>query len=357
MTKNYVLFILFLVFLSGEIKAQDIHFTSYDFAPLTVNPALAGAFLGSYRVGGIYRDQWRSVSGQGAYSTPEIHVDMPVIRGIRKQDWIGIGVGVYRDASALSTYSAIQEPSVPASRYQLITTKSFQGISYHMALDKKQKNIISFGVQNGTANRKLDLNGSLRTESFILGQESGVAGTQDDALITSADGRTIIDWVGGVMYSGHQRNQSFIRAGLSVGRINRANQGFADTQDRQKLKYSAFAMYDFPISGNLFLTPQAFYQRTGNNQEFVAQTKASFLFDEAKGVYVNGGLGWRVGDALQLLFGFDYKDVKVQMAYDVNVSRLRRASNTVGSFEVGVSYIGKVYKKPKIDPTEVCPRL
>jgi hypothetical protein len=99
------------------------------------------------------------------------------------------------------------------------------------------------------------------------------------------------------------------------------------------------------------------YQRTSNNQVLVAQTKMSYLASEAKGIYVNAGLGYRVGDAIQILVGADVKDVKVQLGYDVNVNGLIGATNSVGAFELAVSYIGKVYKKPKVDATKVCPRL
>ena len=171
------------------------------------------------------------------------------------------------------------------------------------------------------------------------------------------DGTLLSDWVGGVMYSQYLRNQSFFRAGLSVSNFRGLNQSFSNSTDIQKVLYKAFAMYDMPIRGNLFLTPQVFYQRYGNTQELLTQAKISFLLDESKGIFVNGGLGARWGDSANILLGVDIKDVKVQFAYDINTSGLTPASGSVGAFELGVSYIGKVYKKPKVDPTEVCPRF
>lgn len=319
-------------------KSQDIHFTSFDFAPLTINPSLSGAFLGTYRVGGIYRDQWRSVSSAGAYKTVNLHIDMPVIRGFRKKDWVGIGVNIFNDNS---------------NTYNLNTTKSFQGLSYHLSLDKKQTQVLSFGIQNNVTSRKVNLrNRNLNTESFIRSGDS-----TDDDLVTNNNNRTLTDWVGGVMYSQYLRNQSFVRAGFSLGNITGRSQSIANSTDRKKLHYVAFVMYDMPLRGNLFLTPQAFYQRKGNNQELLTQVKASYLLDASKNIYLNAGVGYRWGDAINLIVGADYKDFKVQFAYDANVSGLAAASRTIGAFELGVSYIGKVYKKPKPDPTEVCPRF
>lgn len=332
-----------LSFILTEMKSQDIHFTSYDFSPLTLNPALAGNFLGSYRLGGIYRDQWRSSSFRGAYATPTIHVDLPVIQGFRKQDWIGLGAGVYSDRS---------------SSYALVQTKSFQGVSYHLSLDKKQNRILSIGVQNGTGTRNVKRR-ELKTETRLRALQADPMSTDglgDDGILGMGS-NTIVDWVGGVVFSSYQRNSSFFRGGVSVGRITRGNQSFADGTDRQRMKLTVFGLYDFPVSGNLFITPSVMYQGIGNNYNIVAQTKASYLVSEEKNIFLNAGLGYRYNDALQLLLGMDYKDYKVQFAYDMNVSGLRASTNTVGAFELGISYIGKVYKKPKIDRTEVCPRI
>ncbi|HMZ89019.1 MAG TPA: type IX secretion system membrane protein PorP/SprF, partial [Chitinophagales bacterium] len=42
--------------------AQDIHFSQFFAAPILVNPANTGNFIGSARIGLNYRDQWGSVT-------------------------------------------------------------------------------------------------------------------------------------------------------------------------------------------------------------------------------------------------------------------------------------------------------
>ena len=56
--KHISLLILFGLFTS-VIFAQDKHFSQFYASPMAMNPALAGAFDGKFRVGAIYRDQWR----------------------------------------------------------------------------------------------------------------------------------------------------------------------------------------------------------------------------------------------------------------------------------------------------------
>src|SRR5664279_6425741 len=49
------------------VCAQDLHFSQFFNAPLLRNPALAGIFTGDYRIQGVYRDQWNSLTN--AYRT------------------------------------------------------------------------------------------------------------------------------------------------------------------------------------------------------------------------------------------------------------------------------------------------
>ena len=60
MKKILLTFVVFLI-ATASIKAQDQHFTQFYAAPLTLNPALTGSMDAKYRLGLIYRDQWRNV--------------------------------------------------------------------------------------------------------------------------------------------------------------------------------------------------------------------------------------------------------------------------------------------------------
>jgi hypothetical protein len=49
--------------------------------------------------------------------------------------------------------------------------------------------------------------------------------------------------------------------------------------------------------------------------------------------------------------------VRVGFAYDIDMSSAAIGSKGVGGFEIVASYIGKIYKKPKLKPEIFCPRL
>ena len=103
--------------------------------------------------------------------------------------------------------------------------------------------------------------------------------------------------------------------------------------------------------------PAFLYQTTSPGQEVNIQAWGGYHFNKAKGVTLRFGTGYRLRDAAKLLLGLDYKDFRVGAAYDINVSQLTSATNTVGAFEIAVSYVAKIFKSPKVDPVIICPQL
>ena len=90
---------LFLTLGFQLVYCQDIHFTLHQMTPLAFNPANTGAFYGSYRLSGLYRDQYRSVAGNAAYMTPTFSVDAPILKGFKETDWLAVGLFFYSDKS------------------------------------------------------------------------------------------------------------------------------------------------------------------------------------------------------------------------------------------------------------------
>jgi type IX secretion system PorP/SprF family membrane protein len=141
MIKNLTLSFCTLCFVFTAARAQDIHFTLYDMVPLMFNPGQTGAFSGSYRVAGIYRDQWVSVTGApNEFKTPGFSVDVPLIKGFRDNDWVGVGVIFYSDKSG--------SLGLQNSAFKL-------SAAYHFALDKKGNTVLSLGFQTGSVKRRI----------------------------------------------------------------------------------------------------------------------------------------------------------------------------------------------------------
>jgi hypothetical protein len=86
----------------------------------------------------------------------------------------------------------------------------------------------------------------------------------------------------------------------------------------------------------------------------VVSGRASYLLDPVNNVMLYGGFSSRLGDAMIVLLGMDYKSYRFGFAYDINYSKFQAATNKRGAFEVGLLYIFKKYK-PFMPKKRVCP--
>ena len=112
------------------VTAQDIHFSQYYSAPLTINPALTGGFAGDYRAGVNYRTQWGTVTVP--YQTFDIFGDMNLGRRLFARNFWSIGLNVISDR---------------AGDGGLSVTKILGSGAYHILLDAGKRNDLSFGAQ------------------------------------------------------------------------------------------------------------------------------------------------------------------------------------------------------------------
>src|SRR5688572_1409637 len=152
---------LFLTLGFQLVYSQDIHFTLHQMTPLAFNPAHTGAFYGSYRVSALYRDQYRTVAGKGAFSTPTFSIDAPIIRGFKETDWVGVGLFFYTDKSGTAG----------------LTQQAFKvSAAYHLAMNKAGTSVLSISYQTGPTQRFIKNPQALVFEDgLILGDPSASA--------------------------------------------------------------------------------------------------------------------------------------------------------------------------------------
>ena len=123
--------------------AQDQHFTQFYASPLTLNPALTGAFSGKYRLAIIYRDQWRNVL-DNPYITMGGAIDTRFQIGShrrRTNNAFGLGVQFFSD----------RVPSIDFSTNQVNVSGAF-----HKSLNKNATEFLSLGFQLGIAQRNVN---------------------------------------------------------------------------------------------------------------------------------------------------------------------------------------------------------
>ena len=295
-------FLLFLLTNVMHVTAQyDIHYTQFDMSPLGINPANTGAFEGTFRLGGIYRNQWAGTLSK-PFSTPSVYVDAPIFALRKNRDWIGVGVVVHTDKAGAGN----------------LGQNGFMGsVAYHLGLDKKGKSVLTLGVQGGYVQRRVDIT-----------QGGGL--TFEDEILNS--GTTSVD------RTKFNENTNFydFTTGIGLSSVIGKTSGM-------KL-------------GVVFF-PGVIYQQIKSASEIGMQAVLGYKINPQQKTMLRMGLGYRVGDAAQAIVGLDYKGFRAGIAYDLNVSSLREASKYHGGFEVAVSYIARIYKKPVVKPVIFCPRF
>ena len=352
------LIFFFFISLAGTMNAQDIHFTQFYLSPLTTNPAYTGAFEGSFRIGGIYRDQWGSVISS-PYRTPSFYIDAPILM-LGKKAWLGVGGMLYSDK---------------AGALELSTSQAMGSLAVHMPLDKKSKSVFTFGVQAGYTSRKLN------TSQGIFADNPGGIGTSADLGNISGDkdfNSNEFDLNVGVLLKAQMNDKMRLEIGASFNHILtpdlHVNEGGGtDTTTTPNSLYTASAEGrdawdlpgDFTLHGQFFvdlndkwqIKPAFMYRTLSGANNIQVQGIGGYHLNDAKDMTLNIGIGYRLRDATQLIVGMDYKQFKVGAAYDLTVSDLSDAATGAGGFEIGVAYIARIFKKPTVKPVIFCPRF
>ncbi len=341
--------------LASVLRAQDLHNTLFNYAPLTLNPALTGAFEGTARIGGIYRAQDFAISGAKGYSTPSFYLDAPIIRGFGKRDWIGVGLVFFSDK---------------AGSLSLQTNAQWLSGAYHLSLDKKGKTYLTFAAQGGAVGRRFKSIDADPADQFDTSVGGGGNVTTEDQVIAGTGGgggggnnsdfdrnKNFTDFTGGLMLRSAINNEAALELGLAVGHVTTPQYGFSglgDGSDRP-MKITFHGRYDQKLDDKWSIAPTLLFMNTAKAREISLQ---GWLGRQVNPDFkLNFGLGYRFGDAGKVLFGIDYKDLHAALGYDLTMSSRNEINDSVGAFEIAAYYILKIYKKPDVKPAIFCPRF
>jgi len=340
MQDNYTIRFLSGIFVlltmcSSGLNAQDIHYTQYELSPLTLNPALTGAYEGTFRVGGIYRDQWSSVLDR-QYVTYTLYGDLPVIRGFGKNDWFGAGISLTNDRAG------------SAALTHLAGTLS---LAYHLGLGKKSNTVFSLGAQGGFAQKRVDIN-ELRFEDEILGgassAEFGLPGF--DSSISYSDFNV------GALVNSYLTSKFNFYVGAAAFHLTNPDDGFI-TEQKLRTRIAVHGGFSYDIADRLLIAPSFIFQTQAKAREVVTQAKLGYHINPERNVTLYAGLGYRYSGAAMAMIGMDYRGAKLGIAYDIDVSPLNPASRGRGAYELALSYTAKIYKTPVVKPVLFCPRF
>ena len=335
-----------MAWFGNELRGQGVHFSYLEFAPQSINPAYLGGFLGSYRGTGIYRSQYNNGTEVKGYTTFELGIDVPIIRGFRKQDWIGGGISFNVDQRGTFAFK---------------DTYSRLGLSYHFSLDKKQTSVLTLGLQIVNLSRTIDVpkdgtGFSIQNPTSPDPDIKKFFTSFDPDNMDRLNPKSGRDWVGGLAYTRTDKT-SVLRTGIAFSGIFPVSVGFKGLF-QLPFKIIGHAAMVNQINKTMSIEPAAIFQKAGYGTEFMFNTKVGYKYNKEKNDKVKAGLGFRTGTFSAIFFmGGEIKGINFGLSYDLPISGYAAAPGTQNGFEFGASYIGVLKKTPKPKPIIICPRL
>ena len=327
------------------LVAQDSHYSQFYAAPLTLNPALTGAFEGRYRVSTIYRDQWRSVLEEPiqSYSVAGDFRFSPRKRRV-VEDAVGLGLVFNNDRVGLVDFN---------------TTQIGVSIAYHKSLGVNNDQFLSAGFQAGITQRSVNY-GALHFQDQFDGF-SGFTGPTLEEL--PANNFAYLDLNAGVNYSAKLGKRSNLFAGVAYHHFSQPVVSFEREKEDGDLLYpriSAHISANLPIGGRqsrvsflprLLVAKQGphFETTVGGNFRTLMGTSGNSAFHIGSWVRpVRSYKGTNL-DAAVAMVGFEMNNVLLGLSYDLNLGALS-ARQRQGAFEISIAYLGNYANEGIICP-------
>jgi type IX secretion system PorP/SprF family membrane protein len=318
--------------LSGaKAYAQDVHFTQFEAAPLTINPAFTGAFDGTVRVAGVYRDQWRSVTAP--FVTYSASVDAPIRFGLAGDDYLAGGLQFYNDKAGDGNLS---NTSILGS----VAYHKFLGGTGDGAGDRPGKTL-SVGFQAGYCSKSIDLSKLYFGNEFMNGGfNPGLSGENLNNKVHYWVVNAGIAWA-------HAVSEGFsYTIGLGANNLNQPRESLEREKNSEVglgMRYTAQLGAVARVSDRLRLMPAVLYQSQASATELVAGNEFNYAISNSNYSSISTavflGIYYRNNDAMMGTAGIDWKGFRFGVSYDYNTSSLKDASNGNGGFEISIRYI------------------
>jgi len=343
--------IIFTIGLFFSSQAQDKHFTQFYASPLTLNPALTGAFDGKYRVGLNFRDQWRGALDEPfrTFST-SLEVKFPLKQFFKfaKKDNVAIGLLFFSDKVGGIDFN---------------TTQIALSASYQKALDTENRHYIMLGFQGGLAQRNVNY------EDFTFeDQFNGLDGyTFETTEVLPGNNYSFSDYSVGLNYSYTLSRKFSVFAGGAIHHIFEPEQSFYTIEDESTNINTLFSRISgqlsvtYQINNSISIIPRAMYAMQGPHTEITAGSNVRVSISEYSGSAIQAGVWYRTAafddngfgtDALIALVGLEINGVVVGLSYDVNLSDLSTYKQGQNAFELSIAYFGEYDSE-----TILCPKF
>ncbi len=326
---NFVILGMLILFCVKQGFTQDVHFSQFSKNPLYVNPSYTGMFDGNWRFTNNYRNQWSSIGPP--FKTISAGFDKPfkVKRGS-----IGAGVFFVNDQSGAAALTA---------------NKVYASMAY---LSNIRSHTISLAVQAGYVIQTYDMN-----SLTFPAQYNSSTGYFDSDLPNQID-----TWDENVNYpdinAGIAWSKQFGKitpvAGMSAHHINNPSLSYLRNDEAKLPMRIAVNTYaDVKLTKHWFVRPDFFTSFTTKTSDYLIGGVAGYSFDlESMLEKIYAGTEFRTQfhttDAAVIMAGLGFLGFDIGISYDINLSRLRQATNFKGAFEISLVYTNFVKELERI---------
>jgi type IX secretion system PorP/SprF family membrane protein len=251
----------------------------------------------------------------------------------------GIGISLGTDFSGVTSYN---------------TNRADLTAAYHFMIDRRGNASFSAGLQVGFNHRGFSANKATYDDQY-----NTVTAHYDPTLPGETFARTnmiYIDAGVGLLYSQYfKQRRHNIYFGLAVNHVNQPNISWSSTglfnnngTDRLYAKVTFHGGASFQINDKLWIMPNYMFLFQGPSQQYNFGSLVRIkLGNSISTSFFYVGAQFRAPlDAVILQARMDYKGFSVGFSYDINVSKLIPASQTVGAPELAITYTGCSRKKP-----------
>lgn len=334
--------LILLCVMTYSAFAQDIHFTQFFTNPLSINAAQTGLYDGNYRIGLNAKMQWAWALRQGAfnYHTETPYVDFSFGEDKLKVGWFGVGMNFVNDV---------------AGDGKLTYRRGGATFAYHQTFDKKHRYILSAGAGLNYIIRTVDFSKFYFNNQWIDDEGFSISIPNGEPLQTQ--NFSMVDVHAGLQFTAHVINELKLEAGFAMLHLNRPRHSFLGSTERLGLRYQANMGATYFINERMSVSAQAYYTNQKKASEAVvgAQFSYGFYANRSLDHRIYAGLYHRVKDMVAPLLGYSYRNTRILINYDINISKLILASRSDGGLEISFVHVGAWGKNRYRGEKTYCP--
>jgi type IX secretion system PorP/SprF family membrane protein len=326
------LFSLLLILAITTAKAQDLHISQYQSAPMHLNPAMTGMATEGSILSLHYRSQWAPILGnESAFKT--LSASFEHRKNVGKTDFMGLGFGVWQDKAAGITASQ--------AKFSL-------GYARQLAGNDAVQHFLVGGGDVSFMQRNVDF-----SDRRWVSQYDNNGGYDPNKLAPDYDftNRANYDASVGLAWYSLLKNSNYIALGVSAQHLNRADFSLNQRASTGNLytRYSAHFDSELRLKSHISVQPSVLFMVQGPSLELTPGASIKFRFNDQ----LHEDAAFRIGGWVRLVnhldqgiapyafIGFarlDWRRLSFGFSYDFNVSSLKASNSANNAIEMLLSY-------------------